>query len=344
MTPLETRRLGHGDVRVTTLGFGAAPIGNFKRAVTDEEARTVVDAAWDAGIRLFDTAPLYGFGLSELRLGEALRNRPREEFTVVTKVGRTLRPAAFDRPRAIDPADANWIEPAAFVPEFDYSYDGVMRSFEDSLQRLALGRVDVLLMHDLDVTTHGRAGFDVYFEQAMDGAWRALEQLRSEGLVGAIGLGVNDIEPCEEALRRHDFDAFLLAGRYTLLEQGALETFFPLCEERGASVVVGGGYNSGILATGAVPGARYNYGPAPAWAMDRTRRIEKVCATFDVPLKAAALQFVLAHPVVAAHAPGTRSLAQLVENAELTAFPIPSDLWTELKAHSLLGPDVPVPG
>ena len=338
MDPAKPVRFGRADFDVTRVGFGAAPIGNFLRPIAEDDASGMVHAAWNAGLRYFDTAPSYGHGLSEARLGAALRWYPRDEFVVSTKVGRVLKA----RPRReID--FSPWVDGLPFEPVVDYSYDGVMRAFEDSLQRLGLGTIDIAFIHDCDVFTHGPERQPGLFEEAMEGAWRALNRLRAEGSVKAIGLGVNEWEVCHEALKRRDFDCFLLAGRYTLLEQGALDAFLPLCEQRNVAVVLGGGFNGGILATGAVPGAKYNYKPAPAAIMTRTAAIEAVCRAHDVPLKAAALQFVLAHPAIVTTIPGTRSLAQLAENLGLVHTEIPADFWTDLKSKGLLHPEAPVP-
>jgi D-threo-aldose 1-dehydrogenase len=337
MHPSDSRRFGRVDLDVTAFAFGTAPVGNIFREIDEETSAAMFRRAWDAGVRFFDTAPMYGHGLSELRAGHALRWRPRDSFVLSTKVGRLLRPA----PRAaID--FAPWINAAPFVMEFDYSYDGTMRSFEDSLQRLALERVDIVFIHDIDVFTRGPDQPEV-FRQAMDGCWRALERLRDEKVVKAIGVGVNEWEVCLEALRQRDFDCFLLAGRYTLLEQDALDAFLPLCEARGAAVLVGGGFNSGILATGAKPGAKYNYAPAPESIMDKVARIEAVCAEFGVPLRAAALQFVVAHPAVPSFCAGTRTVAQLEQNLAWFGHPIPAEFWAALKARGLLREDAPVP-
>lgn len=337
MQPSQKRRFGRVDLDVTAFAFGAAPIGNFLREIDEDTARTMVDHAWDAGVRFFDTAPMYGHGLSELRVGAALRWRKREDFVVASKVGRVLKPA---RRTHID--FAPWTNAAPNTMHFDYSYDGTMRSLEDSLQRLALEHIDMLFIHDIDRFTRGDEQPEV-FRQAMDGCWRALEKLRSEGVVKAIGVGVNEWDVCLAALEQRDFDCFLLAGRYTLLEQESLDAFLPLCEKRNVAVVVGGGFNSGILATGAVPGAKYNYAPAPAAIMDKVAKIEQVCRDFNVPLPAAALQFVVAHPAIPAFCAGTRTVEQLEQNLNWFSHPIPADFWAELKQRGLLREDAPVP-
>ena len=337
MQPDEKRSFGRMDLDVTAFAFGTAPIGNIFQPIGEDEATRMIATAWDAGVRFFDTAPMYGHGLAELRTGHNLRAKNRDDFVLASKVGRVLKPA----PRAsID--FGPWVDAAPFSSHFDYSYDGTLRAFDDSLQRLALERMDICFIHDIDVYTHG-ADQPRVFEEAMDGCWRALERLRAEGLVKAIGVGVNEWEVCHAALKRHDFDCFLLAGRYTLLEQTALDEFLPLCQERGASVVVGGGFNSGILATGATPGAKYNYAPAPPAILERVARIEAVCREFHVPLPAAALQFVVAHPAIASFTAGTRTVEQLRQNLDWFSAPIPAAFWAQLKRQGLLREDAPVP-
>lgn len=337
MKPSDTRKFGRSGIDVTAFAFGTAPIGNFMREIDEETADGMVQHAWDAGVRFYDTAPMYGHGLSELRLGHSLRWKRRDDFVVASKVGRVLKAGKRSE---ID--FSPWNNAAPNSMSFDYSYDGTMRSFEDSLQRLALERIDMLFIHDIDRFTRGDEQPEA-FEQAMDGCWRALEKLRAEGVVKAIGVGVNEWEVCHEALKRRDFDCFLLAGRYTLLEQEALDGFLPLCEERGAAVLVGGGFNSGILATGAVPGAKYNYSPAPAHIMDKVAKIEAVCRDHNVPLPAAALQFVVAHPAIPSFCAGTRTVAQLQQNLEWFSHPIPAEFWATLKREGLLREDAPVP-
>jgi D-threo-aldose 1-dehydrogenase len=332
------RKFGRVPLDVTVMGFGAAPIGNLFRPISEQESEAIIHAAWRAGIRYYDTAPMYGHGLSEARVGHGLRWYPRDQFVLSSKVGRVLKPK-----KRSQIAFSPWVDGLPFELIFDYSYDGTMRSLEDSLQRLGLERIDIAFIHDIDVFTQGDRQKEV-FKQAMDGCWRALEQLRSAGVVKAIGVGVNEWEVCHAALEQRDFDCFLLAGRYTLLEQEALNEFLPLCEKRNIAIVVGGGYNSGILATGARPGAKYNYGPAPEHVLERVRRIEAVCARHKVPLKAAALQFVLGHPCIVSNIPGTRTVAQLEENIALFRTAIPSDFWKDLKREGLVREHAPVPG
>ena len=337
MIPSQKRKFGRIDLEVTAFAFGTAPVGNFLKPVSETESRAMFETAWDAGVRLYDTAPMYGHGLAELRAGHYLRWKPRDEYVLASKVGRVLKPAKRE---TID--FAPWADAAPFTMHFDYSYDGTMRAFEDSLQRLGLERMDLCFIHDIDRFTRGDEQPEV-FKRAMDGCWRALEKLRDEHVVKAIGIGVNEWEVCYEALKQRDFDGFLLAGRYTLLEQEALNGFLPLCQERGAAVLVGGGFNSGILATGARPGAKYNYSPAPAAVMAKVARIEKVCAEYRVPLPAAALQFVTAHPAIPSFIAGTRSVEQLKQNLEWFSHPIPAAFWIELKRQGLLRDDAPTP-
>jgi D-threo-aldose 1-dehydrogenase len=337
MLPSARRKFGRVDLEVSSFAFGTAPVGNIFREIDEETSDAMFRASWDAGVRFYDTAPMYGHGLSELRTGQSLRWKNRADFVLSSKVGRLLRPARRD---SID--FAPWVNAAPFTMEFDYSYDGTMRSFEDSLQRTALESIDILFIHDIDVFTRGKDQPEV-FAQAMDGCYRALESLRAQKVVKAIGVGVNEWEVCHEALKQRDFDCFLLAGRYTLLEQEALDAFLPLCEARGAAVVVGGGFNSGILATGAKPGAKYNYAPAPAHIMDKVAKIDAVCAEFGVPLPAAALQFVVAHPAIPAFCAGTRTVEQLSQNLAWFSHPIPGEFWAALKERGLLREDAPVP-
>jgi D-threo-aldose 1-dehydrogenase len=320
------------------LGFGAAPLGNLYTPVAEDEALEAVHAAYDGGIRYFDTAPLYGHGMSEHRCGQALHRYPRDSFILSTKVGRLLQPGG-----GAGEADG-YADALPFRPVYDYSYDGAMRSFEDSLQRLGTDRIDVLLVHDIDVRTHGLAGQKRRLEEAVDGAFRALRRLRDEGVVAAIGLGVNEVEVCVAVVDRVDIDGILLAGRYSLLEQGALDVLLPLCVSRRIGVIVGGPFNSGILATGATAKARYDYRLAPTDVAERVARIEAVCKRHWIPLAAAALQFPYAHRAVASVIPGARTRVEVEQNLALLEVAIPVDLWRELKTEGLLRADAPCPG
>jgi D-threo-aldose 1-dehydrogenase len=339
MRPDDTRVLGMSGVEVTIMGFGGAPLGNMYEAFSDQQARATVEACHAAGIRYFDTAPLYGFGLSEHRLGEALRGKERARFVLSTKVGRLLRPRD---PATLD--QGQFKQGLPFAQVYDYSYDGVMRSFEDSLQRLGTWRIDILLVHDLDVWTHrSEEARRARVEEFMAGGYRAMVELREQGAVRAIGAGVNETAACQDLAQRGDFDCFLLAGRYTLLEQAPLDEFLPLCERRRIALIIGGAYNTGILATGATPGAYFQYAPAPPEILERVRRIEAVCARHDVRLPSAALQFPLGHPVVATVIPGARSPAEVAQNVEIFAPDIVADFWAELKEEGLLRADAPTP-
>lgn len=321
---------------VSVLGFGGAPLGNLYTAISEDEAAATLDAAWNAGLRLFDTAPQYGLGLSEERFGRALAARPRGEFILSSKVGRLLRDCA--------PAEAprmHFVDIPSRTFAYDYSYDGVMASYESSLRRLGQDRLDILLVHDVDVMSHGsRAASDARVRELFDrGGFRAIDQLRASGAVRAIGAGVNEWQVCETLLDLGDFDCFLLAGRYTLLEQDALDSFLPRCEARDVGIILGGPFNSGILATGAVAGARYNYEPASPEILARVTRIDAVCRAHGVRLIEAALQFVLGHPVVKSVIPGANSPDQVRANVALLNAHIPASLWSDLKTEGLLRED-----
>jgi D-threo-aldose 1-dehydrogenase len=335
----EKRRLGKSGLEVPVIGFGGAPLGNLYQEFSDEQARATVRAAYDAGMRLFDTAPLYGHGLSEHRVGEALRWLDRDSYVLSTKIGRLLKPKD---PRLIDGGLFKKVLP--FEGVYDYGYDGVMRSVEDSLQRLGTHRIDVLLIHDVDVWTHGSEEARVQrFKEVMGGGYRAMLELREQGVVRAIGAGINEVQACLDFALAGDFDCFLLAGRYTLLEQGALDRLLPVCAEKNMSLLIGGPYNTGILATGAVAGAYYNYAPASAEIMERVRRIEAVCARHGVRLASAALQFPLGHPNVATLIPGARSPDEIAQNRAIFEVDIPAAFWAELKREGLLREDAPTP-
>jgi len=332
------RRVGTTRLEITALGFGGAPLGNLYAPISDATALDTVNAAYAAGIRYFDTAPYYGHGLSEHRLGQALRTRSRDAYVLSTKIGRLLVP---EDPARVETGQFPGALP--FRPVFDYSYDGVMRSVADSLQRLGLHRIDVALIHDVDVWTHQtREDTDRRFAEVMEGGYGALVKLREEGTVSAIGCGLNEWQACERFARAGDFDCFLLAGRYTLLDQSSLDSFLPLCEERSISVIIGGPYNTGILATGAVPGAYFDYQPAPPAILDRVRRIEEVCRRHGVQLATAALRFPLGHPRVAAVIPGARNPDEVRRNVAIFEASVPTALWEELKEEGLLRADAPV--
>jgi len=306
---------GRTRLRVTDLGLGSAPLGGMFEAVTEDEVHRVVDAAWSAGIRFFDTAPLYGHGLAEQRMGDVLRTKPRDDFVLATKVGRLLRAGAPPEPGQA------FVGVPPVNPVFDFSYEGVMRSVDESLGRLGLDRIDILHIHDPDD----------HYEQALHGAYRALDTLRSEGTIAAVGAGMNQAEMLARFARDANFDCFLLAGRYTLLDRIGAKELLPLCVERGIAVVAGGVFNSGILAN---PNSdtHYNYRPAPAELIRRALELKAICERHGVDLKAAALQFPLRHPAIAVVLTGPRSVAELEENIRMFQAPIPDDLWRELEA------------
>lgn len=334
---LAPRLLGRSRLPVSTLGFGGAPLGDLYAHLDEATAVATVEAAIAGGVTLFDTSPLYGHGLSEHRIGAALRRVPREGLVLSTKVGRVAEPFAGRG----DGSGYRGGLPHGL--RFDYSYDGAMRSLEQSALRLGVDHIDIVLIHDVDVWTHGAALIEQRFSEAMDGAYRALEALRAAGAVKAIGVGVNEAEMCERFARAGDFDTMLLAGRYSLLEQPALAAFMPLALEKGIGLMLGGVFNSGILATGPVPGARYNYNPAPPEILARVAAIEAVCTRHGVPLRRAALQFPLGHPAVASLVMGAVSPAEVADQIAELSLPVPAALWAELKAEGLLAADVPVP-
>ena len=338
VSTLPSRPLGRSGLMPSALGFGGAPLGDLYARLDEATAITTVEAALAAGVSLIDTSPLYGHGLSEHRIGAALRRSGRKDVIISTKVGRVAEPFAGRGD------GSGYLGGLPHGLRFDYSYDGAMRSLEQSALRLGVDRLDIVLIHDIDVWTHGADRIEGRFAEAMDGAYRALERLRSAGAVKAIGVGVNEAEMCERFARAGDFDAMLLAGRYSLLEQPALASFMPLALEKGIGLMLGGVFNSGILATGPVPGARYNYRPAPPEILARIAAIEAICARHGVPLRRAALQFPLGHPAVSSLVMGAVTPAEVADQIAALSAPIPAALWGELKAERLLGADVPVPG
>lgn len=339
---LKTRhwdRIGNGGVTFTELGFGTAPLGNLYRAISDDDARATLDAAWDGGVRYYDTAPLYGLGLSETRLNPFLRGKPRDEYVLSSKVGRLMQPCAPEHRAGV----GKWFEVPQRREQYDYTYDGVMRSFDHSFSRLGVDRIDILYVHDLCVFSHGSKEIsDMRIEEFFAGrGCDAMISLRDQGMIQAIGGGVNEWEVCQTLAERGDFDLFLLAGRYTLLEQEALNSFLPLCEKRGIGIVTGGPYNSGILATGAKPGAFYNYDPAPEHIVERVNAIEAVCRDHDVRMVDAAFQFPLLHPAHVAVIPGGQGVSEMHANLAAAQAEIPAALWGDLKEKGLMREDAP---
>ena len=320
-----SRELGDSGLRLTTLGFGGGPVGWLDAPDAESEARLAVEAAWDAGVRYFDTAPYYGYGASERRIGAALAGRPREQFVISTKVGRLIRPRF--------PGDR---DPAQVV--FDYSHSGAARSVEESLERLRLERIDIALIHDIDGWTH-REAQPQRFREALEGAYRALVDLKAAGAIRAIGLGVNEWRVCQDFAREAPVDCFLLAGQVSLLRQEALQSFLPFCAERRIGVIVGGPFNSGVLASGAVAGARFDYAPASEDILRRVRAIEAVCARFGVPLAAAALAFPLRCAAVAAVIPGFANRAELAAGVDWARATPPEALWRALADAGMIAAD-----
>ncbi|MEI6894436.1 MAG: aldo/keto reductase [Colwellia sp.] len=338
---IDTRQLGKTSLHVSTLGFGAASMGNLYQAVSDKEAQSTLAAAIDLGLNLFDTSPRYGAGLSERRVGDALRTLPKDQYILSTKVGRILKP---DAKANINQLRHGFLTPMPFDAHYDYTYDGIIRSFEDSQQRLGLAEIDILLVHDIGAYTHGDKD-KLYFKQFESSGYKALEELRKHGAIKAVGLGVNEVKICERVMNIGQFDCFLLAGRYTLLEQSPLHQFLPKCEAHGASIILGGPYNSGILATGvhgkSIP--HYDYEPAPKHIIDRVAKIEAVCAQYQVTLAAAALQFPLGHSAISSVIPGLGSTKRVQHTIALFNEVIPDEFWQALKDENLLDQAAPLP-
>lgn len=325
MNPAERVPLGRTGLEVTRLGLGTAPLGGMYEAVSDEQGRATVDAAWAAGLRFFDTAPLYGHGMSERRLGEALAGRPRDEVVVATKVGRLLRAGAPP-----DPEQQIFVDAPRLQPVFDFSAEAAEASLRESLERLGLDRVDVLHIHDPDD----------HHDEALAGAYRALDRLRAAGRIRAVGAGMNQTAMLARFAREARFDCFLLAGRFTLLDQSGLDELLPLCQRAGIAVIAGGAFNSGVLADPR-PGAHYNYRVAPPELVERALRLADVCDRHGVPLAAAAIQYPVRHPAVAAVVVGARSAAEVAEDVRLFRWEVPDALWADLRAAGLVRPDTP---
>jgi D-threo-aldose 1-dehydrogenase len=329
----QKRRIGRTNLEVTALGLGTATLGGPRVKVPRPEAEAMLQAAWDAGVRYFDTAPLYGVGTAERCVGDTLRERPRDEWVLSSKVGRLLHP------RRQSGAAGDSTAPLPFDVVYDYSYDGILRSVDDSYQRLGMASIDILLVHDIGAYLHGPETHAAHMRTLKDSGYRALDELKRAGVVSAIGIGVNEREALMEALAFADWDVFLLAGRYTLLEQAPLDDLLPLCAARGTSIVVGGPLNSGILAGRET----WNYQAAPPEVVSRVEAIRAICDHHAVPLAAAALQFPLAHPQVAAIIPGPRSAAEFIANLALMNHKIPAAFWAELRSADLLHAAAPTP-
>lgn len=335
---IPTRPIGSTGLNLSRVGFGSAPIGDLKRAPTEEGAHALLQVAWDTGVRYFDTAPMYGAGLAERRVGDFLRDKSRDDYVLSTKVGRLLVP---DRAFALERYGDMRAMP--FRVAFDYTYDGIMKSFEHSLQRLGLERIDILYIHDLGRFSQ-RERYDSTLAQAVEGGGiRALEELRATGAVKAIGAGVNEASILETLMDHARWDVFLLANRYTLLDQAVLDGFLRRCAREGVAIVDGAPLNAGILATGAVPGAVYDYAPAPETILEKVRRIEAVCQRHGVPMIHAALVFPLGHEIVASIIPGPSTLSEFTANFAAYTTAMPQALWDDLKGEGLLHAEAPVP-
>ncbi|MCM0022157.1 MAG: aldo/keto reductase [Tagaea sp.] len=333
---MDARILGKSGISTTVLGFGTAPLGDLYAANDEATAIATIEAALRGGLGLFDTSPLYGHGLAELRLGATLRRVPGAKPALSTKVGRVMEPRS---PRGDGSGYAGGVDHGA---RFDYSYDGALRSLEQSMLRMGTGRIDVALIHDLNMRTHGDA-LDARFAEALNGAFKALARLRDEKVVKGVGVGVNDWEMCVRFARAADIDCVLLAGRYSLLEQPAAAEFLPLARARNIGVMLGGVFNSGILATGPVPGAMYNYRPAPPEILAKVAKIDAVCRAHGVALRDAAQRFPLAHQAVSCLVLGAVKPEEVAAQLASFAKPIPASLWADLKAQGLLDSDCPVP-
>ncbi|HEY3182032.1 MAG TPA: aldo/keto reductase [Gaiellaceae bacterium] len=329
---IERVPFGRTRLTVTRVGLGTAPLGGLYSGVVEDTALDTVRRAYDRGLRFFDTAPLYGHGVAEQRTGRALAELSRDGYVLATKVGRLLRADAPPDDSQLSGGFDRWPVAPPVNPVFDFSYDGVLRSVEESLERLGLDRVDILHIHDPDE----------HEEEALAGAYPALDRLREEGVIAAVGAGMNQAAMLARFARAADFDCFLVAGRYTLLDQAALDELFPLCLERGIAVVLGGVYNSGLLADPR-PGAMFDYAPASPELVERAQRLDAVCGRHGVPLKAAALQFASAHPAVTVLLLGARDPAELEENLELLRTPVPAELWDELRRERLVPEEAPTP-
>ncbi len=338
MNLTKKQKFQRADVSVSEISTGTVQLGNLFRALSNKDAEELLVQSWNHGSRYIDTAPFYGHGLSEHRVGHFLQSKAREEFVISTKVGRSLIPAPVG-----SFSHGDWVNVPGLKVEFDYSYEGVMKQFDSSLQRLLMNRVDILLLHDADHYTHGKDQPKM-FEQAIAGAIPAMLKLREEGAVKAIGAGFNNIDCLIDIVNQADIDCLLVAGRYTLLEQDGAQELMDLCESRGVSIVLGSIFNSGILATGVKPGARYHYETAKPEVLSKVTAINDVCAEFGVSLPAAAIQFVSAHPAVTSVCIGASNIEQIKNNYRFAAERIPLEFWGELRKKNLISDWAPTPG
>ena len=330
---MKKRRIGKTALEVTEYSFGGASLGNLYEAVSNENAMATLDAAWSAGMRYFDTAPHYGFGLSERRFGDYLRTKPRDSYVLSTKVGRLLKPVPQDQV-----PNLGFVDPLPFNLTYDYSYDGIMRSVEFSYARLGLNRIDILYVHDIGVYTHGIELTKIHLAQLLDGGLKALEELKSAGTIAAYGLGVNEVEVCLNVMRRAPLDCILLAGRYSLLDRSAEAELIPLCRDKQTSLVIGGVFNSGILAKGPRPGAHFDYGPAPQDVLDKVAAMEEIARQGGYPLAAAAMQFPLAEPCVATVLIGSAKASSIERNMALPGVAVPRTDYETYGPYTIVQP------
>ena len=325
-------------LKIKNISYGTAVLGNYYEVLSNDEASQVINKAFDLGINYFDTAPLYGFGLSEHRVGMNLQLKDRDSYILSTKVGRLLSPAD---PKEIDRGP--WKGGLNFNPYYDYSYDGTMRCIEQSMHRLGISKIDILHIHDVDYFTHKEKHLvEKYFSEAIKGAYKALEELRRNGDISAISVGINEFEMAERFLKEVDVDCVMLAGRYTLLEQNSLKTFLPLCEKKKVDILLAGPFNSGILA-GSEKNLNWNYAKASKELIDKVHSLKKICGNYNIPLAAAAIQFPLAHPVVKTVVTGAVNVKELEDNVSYLDVKIPNDFWQELKTLDLIAKESPVP-
>lgn len=333
---MKKNSIGNSKLLVSEIGFGGASIGNLFQSCTDETAQEIITTSWDLGIRYFDTAPEYGHGLSERRLGDALRQYPRDQYIISTKVGDILYP----RHDCLPPIN-KFIDKLPFHLRYDYSYDGIMRAFEDSLQRLGLHYIDILLVHDLDPVIHEKI-FPEYFKTYIENGYKALDKLRNAGVIKAIGLGIKKWEVCAEAMKYGDYECFMLQGNYTLLEQSAFASFMELCLQKQASILLAGPYASGVLATGAVQGAYFNHGKADEKILSQVKQIEAICNSFNTPMQAVAIQFPLKHPAISSVVVGSAMPHYMRENVRYLNYTIPAGVWSALKSAGIIPYNSPV--
>lgn len=328
---LNKRQLGRSSIYVSELGFGGASIGNLYEACTNTEAEAAIRKSWNLGIRYFDTSPSYGNGLSERRLGLVLHQYTREDYIVSTKVGDFL----YAVPERLPP-DTTFVDQAPLHLRYDYSYDGIKRVLEDSLQRLGLNHIDILLVHDLDRIIHKQKTFAEHFRTYLESGYKALDELRSHGIIKAIGFGVKEWQVCAEALKYGDYECFMLERNYTLLEQPAFDTFLPLCIKKQISILLAGPFASGVLASGPIKEAYFHHKKADQKTLDRVKQIQKICHEYSVPVQAAAIQFPLRHPAIASVVVGTRSAQYMQNNVDFLHYKIPEELWDTLKQEGII--------